>query len=170
MDGFWFIHPLRAASHVAPSHVAPLTPFHAAPFPYTFLTIHSACFSVLAEVIQAPWMEEMHPEKQVMIAEVFKGVFARNRFDMDVWLSAWQVGISSSCTQVTIFPGDFPRFVPPTAASLAPFGNAQPSAPPCACADLAVPTGTGTWHNSFQCVTCFHTLKILKFSHLPVKD
>ena len=36
---------------------------------------YSACFSDMwAEVIKAPWMEEMHPEKQVMIAEVFKGV------------------------------------------------------------------------------------------------
>jgi len=52
--------------------------------------------------------------------------------------------------KVTIFPGDFCRFVPPTAASLAPekptespSANAEPSAPPLSeCTDLAAPAGT----------------------------
>ena len=133
-----------------------------------------------AEVIKAPWMEEMHPKKASYESRGFQSRLARNLFNIDVW----QVGISSlSCTQVTISLVTFVASCHPLLPSLAPekptespSANAEPSAPPLSeCTDLAAPAGTvSTWHKLIAICVChmshaFDFFLVLKFPHVQGK-
>lgn len=116
-----------------------------------------------AEVIQAPWMEEMHPEKQVMITDVFKGVLLGA-------FSTWMCGLRHDKLGFKdLHPGQhLSWWLPSLRATHCLFGTIWE----CSTIRPAVRGSTTCWHLAQFIpvyVTCFRAWKILKFPHLPSK-